>query len=168
MGKAIGPHGTFHIELLKTTKGQRYTSNLIQEEVLSSLSEKWVVGTCKTLEIHRRGCPLSSGGQGWTHVPYARLWDFCWFFWPNITNDTPITMKKDWLSVRNTFWHPLCLFLPRRPLKSPTAYPKLVPWGVIYPYIHENVTFSHSGHPSLHSYPLQSHLYWTGVDFIGV
>ena len=34
--RPIEPYGTFYIELLKTTKGQRYTSHLIQEEVLVS------------------------------------------------------------------------------------------------------------------------------------
>ena len=36
MGKAIGPHGTIALGRNLTPKGQRYTSNLIQEEILSS------------------------------------------------------------------------------------------------------------------------------------
>ena len=36
MGKAIRPHGTNALGWNLTPKGQRYTSNLIQEEILSS------------------------------------------------------------------------------------------------------------------------------------
>ena len=74
--------------------------------------------------------------------------------------------EKDCLSVRSKFWQPFFLFLLRRPLKVSVVYPKLVPWGS---YIHKfmkNVTYSHLWHASLQSYPLLSHLHWTGVDYI--